>query len=140
MEARYVNSRLEFRLSAAQRHPEIGNSVNTQSLSFGTALAYADRRVVISRPLHGQAFALLSGKAGLGDQTVKVIRGQGSRPSAMISRPCCSPTTGSFRDCRVVPGRYTVRLDAPHTYRGELNVQKEILGRLDIGDVVMEQR
>jgi outer membrane usher protein len=228
VETSYVSSRLESRLSVVQRHPEIGSSFGTQSLSFGTALAYADGRFAVSRPLHGQPFALLSGKASLGDQTVKVIRGLGGRASAMINGagasavlPNLSPyyvnqvnldvgelpmstqierssynvllgyrsgvlleigaeggvylvgrlvdsqgqplgyrlgqlvgptgasgkpamlftdDQGHFEVAGVVPGRYRVRLDAPHTYRGEIHVPEEILGRLDIGDVVLKQR
>lgn len=85
LDASYVHPRLESRLSAAESHFGSSNSVDTQTLSFATALSYVDGYLAISRPLRGQPFALLNGKASLDDQTVNVIRGWGSRPSAVIA-------------------------------------------------------
>jgi outer membrane usher protein len=85
VETSYNHSRLTSRLSLSQSHSDSGNSIDTQSLSFGTALAYADGYLAISRPLHGQPFALLSGKASLGDHKVNVIRGLGNQPSVILN-------------------------------------------------------
>jgi outer membrane usher protein FimD/PapC len=84
VDAGYVHSRLVTHLSASQSSPDSGHNVDTQSLRFGTALAYADGHLTMSRPLHGQPFALLSSKASLEGHEVSVIRGLSHRPSAIL--------------------------------------------------------
>jgi outer membrane usher protein len=84
VDAGYVHSRLVSRLSASQACPDAGQCVDTQSLSFGTAVAYADGHLAVSRPLHRQPFVLLSGNAGLGGHEVRVIRGLSNRPAAIL--------------------------------------------------------
>jgi outer membrane usher protein len=228
METSYIHSRLTSRLSVSQNHPDSGNSVDTQSLNFGTALAYADGYLAISRPLHGQPFALLSGKTSLGDQKVNVIRGMGNQASVILdgagatavlpnlspyyvnlvnldvhelpigmqieqdnylimpdyrsgvsleigvegsvyligrllnskAQPLCyvvgqllqftgaseksvllfTDEQGHFEAAGLVPGRYEIRLDAPYTHRGELNIPEESFGILEIGDIILQQQ
>jgi outer membrane usher protein len=228
VETSYIHPRLESRLAVTQSRPDAGETIDSQSLSIGTALAYANGRVALSRPLHGQPFVLLSGKASLGEQRVDVIRGLGKQASAtlngkgatavlpnlsayyvnevkldmselpigmqierdnysilpayrsgvsvevgvegqvyligrlvdrqgrplgyavgQIQGPADAPgkpilvftdEQGHFEAAGVVAGRYEVRIDAPLTYMGELNVPQAVFGRLELGEVVMDQR
>jgi outer membrane usher protein len=228
VETSYHHSRLTSRLSVSQNHPNSGDSIDTQSLRLATALAYADGHLAISRPLHGQPFALLSGKASLGDHKVSVIRGLGNQPSVILNGagatavlPNLSPyytnqvnldvhelpigmqieqdnytivpsyhsgaslevgieghvyligrlvdskhqplgyvvgqlfaskksskkpvvlftdKQGHFEVAGLVPGRYTIRLDAPYLDQGELIVPEGSYGILEMGDVVLKQQ
>ena len=76
----YVAPLLESRVSSTFSETSGNPDQEVHSISFGSALAFADGAWSVSRPLKRQPFAILSGKASLGDGKVGVIRGTGNKP------------------------------------------------------------
>lgn len=76
----YVSSTLESSFSSLDIYPDLADNTSLRTVSAGTAITYVDGEFAMSRPLHGQSFALIEAKPSIGDGRLGVIRGFGSKP------------------------------------------------------------
>ena len=111
----YVTSLTESSFSSLDIHPHLAGNTSLRTLSAGTALTYVDGEFAVSRPLHGQSFALIEAKPSIGDGRLGVIRGFGGKPFAYLHGAGDSailPNLGSYYVTQIKLDPMDLALDA----------------------------